>query len=201
MHTTLIPYFGRFIALKSFTREPIYMLHNLSMQVWGTLQSFKTPKMENIQEAPTLPFRTWAFLSPAPPERCKGKSVFARRFSLSIVTACADHHRLQHLSVLPGYYALVQDGRWKWYPYACSTLIWVLGNGVSIASQCFVSLCLSIGSSLVWCTHGYEHTLIQDVVYYLGQEMSRVFHAFLRMLKNPQDLTAQGGQAMSSGLS
>ncbi len=26
----------------------------------------KNPEMENILEAPTLPFRTWAFLSPAP---------------------------------------------------------------------------------------------------------------------------------------
>jgi hypothetical protein len=59
-----------------------------------------------------------------------------------------------------------------------------LGNVVSIVKTVF---CFSLPVN--WVTVGlmysyiYDETVIQDVVYYLGQEMSRVFDAFFAKIE------------------
>jgi hypothetical protein len=70
------------------------------LKTWKWKTSWKLPRSLSVH-GPSFPL--------PPPERCKDKSVFARHFSLS-VTAGADHHRSQHLSVQSGYYAIIRDG-------------------------------------------------------------------------------------------
>src|SRR5258708_1190609 len=122
------------------------LVHSHKVVLMSICSVCKNPERENILEAPTLPFRTWVFLSPA---RCKSKYRFARHFNLS-VTAGTDHYRSRHLSVPPGYYAILIGRKVKvvslrmQYPY-----LGYWGMLFLSSSQCFVSLCLSIGSHLV----------------------------------------------------
>lgn len=107
----------------------------------------KPPEMENIQEAPTLPFRTWAFLSPAPPERCKGKPV------LPVASVSASQPvPIIDFSTYPSCLATMPANRTEDESGILTHVVPLSGYWGMVflsSSQCFVSLCLSIGSYLV----------------------------------------------------